>query len=240
MIRDSVLTHSIHLLKRVPVGVSYVTTDKKSVDDIIVIRSWPGGNDSMKTPTQIAYAEENRHLDIPLSEDVWGYKVKPNMVSCSWTKLLLDNHTPTTQNDDPSLIGRMNNAIYRLPPNKNAQIVCEDFLRMIYRHTEAVLIKSLGTKTFEMTPMDCWLTVPAIWSDSAQALTRSAAQAAGFGSREMDSLRVIAEPEAAAIATFAKYLQPEVINPPKVSFHDLRPSMESSGLLIICSLAKWY
>lgn len=195
-------------------GVSYVTSDKTSIDDINVIRTWPGRDGEWKTPTRIAYAYEN--AKVKLTQDAWGYQVEPNMTSCSWTKLLLDHGAKVTKHDDPKLSKAVDEGMLRIPDSKTAQIVCEDFLREVYKHMVARLTRQLSAEVLESTPMDCWLTVPAVWSDQAQDATKKAAQAAGFGSRPSDSISVITEPEAAAIATLKKYLQPGAINPPQV------------------------
>ncbi len=74
--------------------------------------------------------------------------------------------------------------------------------------------------TFENTPMDCWITLPAIWSDEAKDATLKAAKRAGFGNRPYDEVFTIAEPEAAAIATLKRYSGSgsDVLNPVKVRF----------------------
>jgi molecular chaperone DnaK (HSP70) len=48
----------------------------------------------------------------------------------------------------------------------------------------------------QVTPIEFWFTMPAIWSDRAQEATRQAARAAGFGTREGDLIQMITEPEA--------------------------------------------
>lgn len=79
-----------------------------------------------------------------------------------------------------------------------------------------VLVKQIGENYLQSTPMDCWLTVPAVWSDAAQNMTKIAAQAAGFGSREKDSIHLITEPEAAAISVLKSYLVEGSPNAPEV------------------------
>lgn len=66
---------------------------------------------------------------------------------------------------------------------------------------------------FNSTPMDCWITLPAIWSDEAKELTLQAANNAGFGKRDGDELHTIAEPEAAAIAVLREYTSPVMMTP---------------------------
>lgn len=53
----------------------------------------------------------------------------------------------------------------------------------------------LPSSILRTTPIEYIITVPAVWSDFAQAKTRSCAEAAGMGK----NLQVISEPEAAAI-----------------------------------------
>jgi molecular chaperone DnaK (HSP70) len=207
------------VLTEIITGVSYVSTDKKSIDDVVVIRSWPGKESGeWKTPTRIAYKKENQGVSARtrLENDAWGYQVDPMMVSCCWTKLLLDQKTPATALDAPGLEDGADNSIYRIPPDKSPQTVCEDFVREVYNFSMASLTKTLTKQVLDATPIDCWLTVPAIWSDQAKLAIRAAVLAAGFGSRENDTISVIAEPEAAAIATLTKHLQPDGINPPQV------------------------
>ncbi|KAL1965072.1 hypothetical protein VTN77DRAFT_6132 [Rasamsonia byssochlamydoides] len=96
-----------------------------------------------------------------------------------------------------------------LSKGKTAQDVVEDFLRHLYNYLVNMLKKQIGEDTFNATPMECYLTMSAIWSDQAQLATREAARAAGFASRPSDTLTMIAEPEAAAIAAMKPHIGPE-------------------------------
>ncbi|KAK3897932.1 heat shock protein SSA3 [Staphylotrichum tortipilum] len=198
-------------------GVSYVTSDKTSIDDIDVIRTWPGDGrpveGNWKTPTVIAYGAENRGA----SRNYWGYEVRRGMASCSWTKLLLDTSAETSDYDDPSLRSAAGySSLFHLPEGKDAQMVCQDFLTEVYRFVVGNLKMRMTPEVFDMTPIECYLTVPAIWADKARAATWEAAKAAGFGSRKFDEIRMIAEPEAAAIAALRKDLRPGSVNAAKV------------------------
>jgi len=197
-------------------GVSYVTSDKTSIDDIDVFRTWPGDGrpveGNWKTPTVIAYGAENRGV----SRNHWGYEVRRGMASCSWTKLLLDTSAETSEFDDPSLRNATGSALFHLPRGKDAQMVCQDFLTEVYRFVVDNLKMRMTPQVFDMTPIECYLTVPAIWADKARSATWEAAKAAGFGSRPFDELRMIAEPEAAAIAALRKDLRPGSVNAVKV------------------------
>jgi len=195
-------------------GVSYGTTDKTTVDDVTVIRTWPGKDGEWKVPTRIAYAKENSKVG--LAQDAWGYQVEPNMTSCSWTKLLLDMSAEHAVHDDPNLQLAMDRGMLRLPQNVQPQQVCSDFLREVHSYMTARLIKQVSKQVLDSTPVDCWITVPAVWSDQAQSATKAAAHTAGFGSRPQDTISIISEPEAGAIAALSKYMHPSSLNAPKV------------------------
>ena len=211
-LRVSVLIYRI-------LGVSYVTTDKSDIDDINIISKWPGdAHTSWKTPTRIAYKAENPSLQ----SNKWGFEVNPKLTSYSWTKLLLDKNAAAAQYDDPSLFSDISTKeMMRLPNFRDAPGVCEDFLREVFDYVSAKLRREMTDFTFKNTPMECWITLPAIWSDEAKDATLQAAKRAGFGNRPDDEIFTIAEPGAAAIATLKKYTAsgPDVLNPVKVCFH---------------------
>jgi hypothetical protein len=194
-------------------GVSYVTTDKSGLDDISVIVSWDGGGTSWKTPTRIAYAIENPRLQ----RNKWGFQVDSRLISYSWTKLLLDKSASVGEYDDPSLSKIAGTGILQLPPFRDAPGVCEDFLREMYTHVSDKLCTEFTKDTFETMPMECWITLPAIWSDEAKDATLAAAKKAGFGNRVGDEVFTIAEPEAAALTTLKGYAGPNSPNPVRVS-----------------------
>jgi hypothetical protein len=194
-------------------GVSYVSTEKNDIDDIIVISNWPGGgNFQTKTPTRIAYASENSRIQ----SNRWGFDVGPKLTSYSWTKLLLDKNAARGKHDDPALATIEGPGMLKLPAFRDAAGVCEDFLHELYLHVSKVLRQQITTKGFESTPIECWITLPAIWSDEAKDATLTAAKRAGFGSKDGDEIFTIAEPEAAAIATLKRYAVPDAINAVKV------------------------
>lgn len=139
------------------------------------------------------------------------------MVMCSWTKLLLDASTRSAANDDPRLASQIDECRLRLPRHRDARGVAADFLRELYAHLESRVVKNLGKQIFDGTPMDVWLTVPAVWSDQAQNATKEAAFHAGFGARPGDTISVISEPEAAAVAHLSDVTGPETMNKPSVS-----------------------
>lgn len=185
--------------------MSYVNSLKNHVDDVNVIRTWPGPSreqdETWKTPSRIAYKVENPSIEG--EETRWGYMVVPRMKSYTWTKLLLDRGSQmTSQGTEADIIE--GNGFLKLPHFKSkARDVCADFLRGVYNHTMAYLEQRYSPEVMKVTALEFWFTVPAIWSDKAKEETRKAANSAGFGSRAQDSISMIAEPEAAAVATLS-------------------------------------
>ncbi|KAJ8060112.1 hypothetical protein OCU04_011722 [Sclerotinia nivalis] len=191
-------------------GVSYVTTDKAGIEDITIMSPWPGDpHVSWKTPTRIAYSQENPKL----KNNKWGFEVNSKLKSYSWTKLLLDKNATAKDHDDPSLASMTGDGMLQLPPFRDAAGVCEDFLTEVYAHVSRTLREQMTDLTFENTPMECWVTLPAVWSEEAKDATLKAAKNAGFGKRPGDEIYTIAEPEAAAIATLKEYAKSDALNP---------------------------
>lgn len=83
-------------------------SNKRSIDDIYVISSWPGSRDlEWKVLSRIAYPGENGNI----SQIKWGFEVSRDLVSYSYTKLLMDRSTPPDSLDHEAL---------RLPKGKTA------------------------------------------------------------------------------------------------------------------------
>jgi molecular chaperone DnaK (HSP70) len=155
-----------------------------------------------KTPSRLAYASENANIG---SENQWGYQVTAKMKSYCWTKLLLDSKAPITEYDDPDLQKAQGGGLLRLPEQCTATEVCADYLREIYNYTLDYITRRLGDAFLAVTPLEFWFTVPAIWSHQAKYATLTAARRAGFGSRQVDNIYLIPEPEAAAVATLSSW-----------------------------------
>jgi molecular chaperone DnaK (HSP70) len=187
-------------------GIAFITSQHSDVKDIEVVSDWPDGAKATeyleKVPSQIAYASENTNWKPALDDDRWGYGVEAGMRSYCWTKLLLDQNTFATDYDDPSLREAAGGAGLQLPPGKTAVDVVAAYLSPLYKHCMDRLERKLTKDLLNVTPIEFWFTMPAIWSDEAQHATRKAAMCAGFGTRSGDSVKMITEPEAAALAAF--------------------------------------
>ena len=88
-----------------------------------------------------------------------------------------------------------------LPAGKDAVQVVSDYLSGLYKHALSTLALNYGKEFVDVTPIEFVLTVPAIWNDKARSLTKEAATRAGFGARPGDKMKMVSEPEAAAIYT---------------------------------------
>ncbi|KAK6353138.1 hypothetical protein TWF696_005128 [Orbilia brochopaga] len=190
-------------------GVAHGHTGSPKVESIQVINSWPGkGNvNEDKTPSQVAYGSG---LEFPKGFR-WGSDIPQDkrIARYVWTKLLLNS--PSTANNganmsaDPTFANKPTlkppSGYMVLPPGKEAVDVVADYLSGVYEHIFDRLYKHHPKEYIEVTPIEFILTVPAIWSDKARNLTKDAAKRAGFGSRKDDRIRLVSEPEAAAIYT---------------------------------------
>ncbi|KAL7266521.1 hypothetical protein RUND412_010931, partial [Rhizina undulata] len=99
--------------------------------------------------------------------------------------------TRTTAARTAVLLTQMN-----LPPVE----VVTDYLRSLREHAMSVIKRRFHSEFIRSTKTEYVLTVPAVWSDSAKALTVQAARNMGFGEHEVD-FNLIGEPEAAAAYT---------------------------------------
>ncbi|KAL9003360.1 MAG: hypothetical protein Q9188_003754 [Gyalolechia gomerana] len=77
------------------------------------------------------------------------------------------------------------------------EALVKDYLTALRNHAETILRYKLPQSALTSTPVEYVLTVPAVWSESAQASTRCCAEKAGMGTGS--SLHIITEPEAAAM-----------------------------------------
>lgn len=86
----------------------------------------------------------------------------------------------------------------RAPPPYHAteEDVVTDYLRSLREHTVSILESKIG-RAFKGMTLDLFMTVPAMWPEKAKAATFACAERAGFG--RASKLRIVAEPEAAAM-----------------------------------------
>lgn len=157
-------------------------------------QSWPGGANltSPKVPSKISYEKEGIK---------WGFQIKPFQTCIECFKLCLDpNLRP------PDFVSLPNIYAQLQQHGKSVQDVVRDYLQMLYDHTITMLTRSLGQTFVENTKIEFILTCPAVWSDRSKNATLQAAE--GTGMARSCKIRLISEPEAAALYTL-KTIQPK-------------------------------
>ncbi|KIO30475.1 hypothetical protein M407DRAFT_20531 [Tulasnella calospora MUT 4182] len=158
---------------------------------------WPGSFETFrKVPTCLLYDSNGRVL-------AWGLEAKnagpmPGTIRCEWFKLFLE---PRALRDPTTIDPRLP----LLPPNKTATDLIIDYLSCLYEYAKEQITRETGAVS-DLNAADVWLTVPAAWDAAGCDLMREAAIKAGLvqsahaGDRNWrDRLRIITEPEAAAV-----------------------------------------
>jgi hypothetical protein len=157
-------------------------------------------------PTEIAY-------DIPAKDNAsgatncvtprtikWGFQFKPEESRLRCIKLFLDRNQKL-----PHFVSPLDTAAQLRKYERTVMDAVSDYLTQIYKHTMDTLTRRYGETFMSMTKVQFVLTVPAVWSDSAKNATLQAAERAGMGN--MHDLKLISEPEAAAVYTL-RAIQP--------------------------------
>ncbi|KAF9264585.1 actin-like ATPase domain-containing protein [Marasmius fiardii PR-910] len=162
------------------------------------ILNWPGATETFrKIPTCLLYDEHGRVL-------AWGLEAKnagpmPGTLRCEWFKLFLE---PNALREESAIDPRLP----RIPPGKKPIDLIIDFLSHLWEYAKVQITQVTGAVS-DLDTADVWLTVPAAWDAQGCSIMREAAIAAGLvqnaragGDKDWrDRLRIITEPEAAAV-----------------------------------------
>lgn len=210
-------------------GVAAVYT--ATPDDIEIIKTWPGGNGitSDKVPTELTYdvpAHPARPVHAaPISSSSfsstpssslssssssyspspspssssptspkWGFQFRPEEPRLRCIKLFLDPIQKL-----PFYVSHLDTAAQLKRANRTVVDAVSDYLTQIRRHTMETLSRRYGASFMASTRVEFVLTCPAVWSDAAKHRTLLAAERAGMGQR--GEIRMVSEPEAAAVYT---------------------------------------
>lgn len=205
-------------------GVAWSIT--KDPSNVMVVNSWPGGASENRSagqvPSVIAYNPKEPH------KYKWGFDItSTNANQLAWFKLLLNqstynsdcsttvvsssSHSLMTQRMQASIAAakeleaKLRETSARIPAGKEVVDVIADYMTELVNYTNkalentypASMINQLGN----IIPIHYILTVPAVWSDRAKAMTLQAAKKAGMSGTNsvQKSVRLISEPEAAAM-----------------------------------------
>ncbi|GAA5889548.1 hypothetical protein JCM5296_005982 [Sporobolomyces johnsonii] len=167
------------------------------------ILSWPGSYETFrKVPTCIAYYQPSPNDEAQIV--AWGIQasvltLREGFYKIEWFKLFLD---PLVLRD-----GRLaaSARLPDLPFGKQPIDVVTDYLSCLWKYAKERITEEIGSVA-DLEAADVILTVPAAWDAAGCSLMREAAIKAGMvqsargGDRNWrDRLRIITEPEAAAI-----------------------------------------
>jgi hypothetical protein len=179
-------------------GVAYalsadLTENTQHIEDKVnVIKRWPNQTHGYteKTPTILAYNKE---------PPLWGGTVKPRDEKFQVSHFKLGLQPSGNHYRASSVIMPFLDPNYRHPLNRDKRPVdfAADYLKCILEFVKTSHFpREFGQDFLRRQKMSYVITVPAIWKESAKALTREAAERAGIPGRE---LTLITEPEAAAL-----------------------------------------
>ncbi|KAL8684197.1 MAG: hypothetical protein Q9224_006527, partial [Gallowayella concinna] len=135
---------------------------------------WPdatsGGLEGMtsdKVPTEIQYNDQGYK---------WGFQIGDFGQRHQWFKLGLD----PTQSRGTSDLAKKFLDPNAAPPayDHGPEDLTKDYLTALRSHAERVLRHKLPESALESTPVEFIITVPAVWSERAQASTRRCAEQA--------------------------------------------------------------
>ncbi|CAE6398596.1 unnamed protein product [Rhizoctonia solani] len=154
------------------------------------ILQWPGSFENFrKIPTCLLYGEHGENAS-PI----------PGSFRCEWFKLFLEPKSLREGTVDSRLPG--------LPPGKRPIDAIIDFLSCLWNYAKQQITREIGAVA-DLNTADVWLTVPAAWDAKgcdmmreaaiAAGLVQSAAATKGTDKNWKERLRIITEPEAAAV-----------------------------------------
>lgn len=145
---------------------------------------------SEKVPSDITYTYEH---DEP--QCIWGYQIPDIMPRIQWVKLELAAEQKPAYRSRPSLRSPDSHRA-PIPHHTTAEGAVTDYLRCLREHVISQIQVKIGP-AFATSSFEYVITVPAIWTDKSKVATLQCAKDAGFG--DTSSIRIISEPEAAAI-----------------------------------------
>ncbi|KAF2026845.1 hypothetical protein EK21DRAFT_92091 [Setomelanomma holmii] len=174
-------------------GVSWTISGKHDTG-IHTVENWPNGQ-HVKVPTEISYGSDGTIQ--------WGYDVSPDVEKLKWFKLLLAEESLSQAVRDSPQLESTRKLLQKL--KKGVVEVTADYLRCIWNYAMTE-IKHQNPRSVDGMPFRIVIGVPANWPQAAQdKMRRAAAQAGLLDTRAgglVTDLEFVAEPEAAAVASF--------------------------------------
>ncbi|KAL1615853.1 hypothetical protein SLS56_011655 [Neofusicoccum ribis] len=174
--------------------------------------NWPRGGTNEKTPTLVLLSTGCFRVtaDGPVGFSIlrynegdptrylWGAEIQDDDTRYEWFKLDLESPQRSVEKSNLAAVYPSGVAMPRgyIPPEK----LTVDYLKALREHAVKQLQDTLTRNNILInlsSSIDYVVTIPAIWSAKAKDLTRSCASQAGMG--DPDDIKVITEPEAAAM-----------------------------------------
>lgn len=181
-------------------GVAWTWSKAERPDQINTVHDWEVGAGSArckqadKVPSKISYDSRGRIWK-------WGYMVSPqDEYQAEWFKLLLSANALDQGGERVEKTSRVLKLL-----KKSVVDVVADYLSCLWAHAVKDIELALSKTTVDNMTFKVVLTVPANWDHMAQSLTKKAAQQAGIEAvrpRGPTTLRMVSEPEAAALAAW--------------------------------------
>ncbi|KAG6374067.1 hypothetical protein JVT61DRAFT_4708 [Boletus reticuloceps] len=166
------------------------------------ILNWPGSFETFrKVPTCLLYDEHGHVL-------AWGLEAKnaslmPGTFRCEWFKLFLEPRAVARRERHRPAITATSSKSFR--PGKTAINLVVDFLTCLWEYAKEDITREIGAVS-DLNAADVVVTCPAAWDAKGCDLMRAAAIEAGLVQSARagdihwrDRLRIITEPEAAAV-----------------------------------------
>ncbi|KAF2175438.1 actin-like ATPase domain-containing protein [Zopfia rhizophila CBS 207.26] len=153
-------------------GVAYALSGKRRIS---TINKWPGSEprsleNEKQAPSILAYED---------GQVFWGYQVKPEMRNrYSFMKLHLDKNAPPATYDKPNHEDNLENGYFRLPKEKEIEVVTREYLIKVLTYTREFLEGELGKFVMESTRIEFWITKPTASGDQAQLMVAKLAKEA--------------------------------------------------------------
>lgn len=117
--------------------------------------------------------------------------------ACTWTKVLLDDNYRHAGYKSRVLRKALNSGYLNVPNSHFCEQVIATFLRHLLNSMVPFLEDVPG---YDKQPVEYWFTIPGVYSGAARARMSNAIQNAGYVNRQQDSVHLLSEGEAAAVA----------------------------------------
>jgi len=193
------------------IGIDFGTTFSgvawawsKRLENINVVTNWDSvlylNKENEKAPSEIYYGEGTEEVS-------WGYGIPLEAEPLKWFKLLLVDEGDLQE--DVRKSHQIKRAREMLANHRKTAVeVVADYLRLLWKHVIKTIERERGSNSASRLPFRVVLTVPAIWPHNAQQRMREAASKAGILDPRTcgeTTLRLVPEPEAAALASLSEF-----------------------------------